>query len=234
MSKNLLINDQVHLYGDVGDPYGWGDGFTPLDVAQALAEYGAGDVTVRINSGGGLAYDGMAIYSLLRAHVGEVTVVVDGVAASAASLIAMAGAKREMRDGAMMMIHDASGITFGPAASHRKSAEVLEKLSDNYAHVYALRSGLDRKEARELMLATTWLTADEAIEKGFATAKVSDVAEAYAAFDYRVYGAVRKDCPLRVRGISDGPVRKRAHEKVAIAAVRAAQTRMRMRSRGAV
>src|SRR4051812_38295847 len=115
---NLLVDGQILLFGDVGDPFGWGDGFTPTDVAMALAEHGPGDVTVRINSPGGNAVDGVAIYSLLRAHSGEVTTVVDGVAASAASLIFMAGAKREIRGGAMVMIHDVMTRTFGNAAEH--------------------------------------------------------------------------------------------------------------------
>ena len=104
--KKLLLNGALMLYGDVGDPFGWGDGFSASDVAEALAEHGDGDITVRVNSGSGIANEGMAIYSLLKGHAGKVTIAVDGVAASAASLIAMAGSEIEMRDGAMMMIHD--------------------------------------------------------------------------------------------------------------------------------
>jgi ATP-dependent protease ClpP protease subunit len=88
--ETLVINGQIYLSGDVGDPWGWGDGFTGEQVAKALVELGGGDITVRINSGGGIATEGMAIYSLLRAHPGKVTIAIDGVAASAASLIAMA------------------------------------------------------------------------------------------------------------------------------------------------
>src|SRR3954466_4266420 len=99
MSKQLLVNGEILIYGDVGDPWGWGDGFTPTAVALALADHGAGDVTVRLNSGGGVATDGMAIYSLLKTHPGKVTVAIDCIAASAASLIAMAGDSIEMRQG---------------------------------------------------------------------------------------------------------------------------------------
>lgn len=195
----LLIDGQILLYGDVGDPFGWGDGFTPTDVIQALAEHGPGDITVRINSGGGLAMDGMAIYSILKSHPGEITVLIDGVAASAASLIAMAGAKIEMRDGAVIMIHDAATITFGDAGRHEKNRDFLDKLSDNYAGVYAARSGLTREDVRALMKAETWLTADEAIAKGFATAKIDEAALQTAAFDYPLYARAPKDFPVRTR-----------------------------------
>jgi ATP-dependent protease ClpP protease subunit len=93
---------------------------SPSPVAQALAENGEGDVKVRINSGGGIATEGMAIYSLLKAHPGKVAMAIDGVAASAASLIAMAGDVRTMRDGAMMMIHDPATITVGNATHARQ------------------------------------------------------------------------------------------------------------------
>src|SRR4051794_11206645 len=76
MDKDLLINGEVHLFGDVGDTWS-GDNFTPADVAHALAAHGDGDVTVRINSGGGIATDGMAIYSMFKSHPGKVNIVVD-------------------------------------------------------------------------------------------------------------------------------------------------------------
>jgi ATP-dependent protease ClpP protease subunit len=117
--RDLLVNGALQLYGAVGIT--WDEGFSVSDVAAALAEHGEGDLTVRINSGGGIATDGMAIYSLLKTHPGEITMIVDGVAASAASLIAMAGDKRQMMDGAMLMIHDPATITLGNAAEHEKT-----------------------------------------------------------------------------------------------------------------
>jgi ATP-dependent protease ClpP protease subunit len=197
--ESLVINGQIYLYGDVGDPWGWGDGFTPEQVARALVELGGGDVTVRVNSGGGIATDGMAIYSLLKAHAGKVTIAVDGVAASAASLIAMAGDDIEMRTGAMMMIHDPSGVTRGPAKTHEAAAAFLHKLADNYAAVYAQRAGMTSKEVRALMLATTWMTADEAVASKFATKRIDEAATAMAAFDYRVYASAPDGMPVRVR-----------------------------------
>jgi ATP-dependent protease ClpP protease subunit len=190
MSRNLIINGQLHLNGVVGKSEEGGEGFTTTDVALALADLGPGDVTVRLNSGGGIAYDGMTIYSQLAAHPGKVTISIDGVAASAASLLAMAGDVIEMREGAMMMIHDPSNITFGTARDHEAAAAALNKLADNYAAVYAARAGKEVKPMRDIMLATTWLNADEAVAAGFATAKIEAKSVAMAKFDYTKYGAV--------------------------------------------
>lgn len=195
--ERIYVNNQILLYGDVGNPWGFGDGFTPMDVAQALALHGPGDITVRINSGGGIAWDGTAIYSLLMAHPGKVTVVIDGIAASAASMIAMAGAVRSMRGGAMLMIHDASTITFGTAADHEKSTDMLHQLSGQYARVYAERSGMAEAEVRSLMLAETWMTAEAAITAGFATDLVQDATATAAAFDYTIYAHAPQSLPRR-------------------------------------
>jgi ATP-dependent protease ClpP protease subunit len=107
--------------------------YAERDVAEVLADHGDGDITVRVNSGGGIAFDGMAIHSILKSHPGKVTVAIDGIAASAASLIAMAGAPIEMRDGALMMIHDPSGLTLGTEDTHRAAADKLGKIAENYA-----------------------------------------------------------------------------------------------------
>ncbi|MCA0404869.1 MAG: Clp protease ClpP [Proteobacteria bacterium] len=195
----LLVGGELLLFGDVGDPWGWGDGFTPLQVAEALVEHGPGDITVRINSGGGVASDGTAIYSLLLAHRGVVTTIVEGVAASAASLILMAGDERRMRPGSMLMIHDTSRITWGNADEHRKSADFLDKLSGQYANIYASASGLDATEVREMMKAETWFSAEEARAKGFITVLDTAAASAAASFDYTLYAHAPASMPRRTR-----------------------------------
>lgn len=183
MENELLIGGEICLYGDVGDT--WGDGFLVPDVALALAAHGDGDVTVRINSGGGIATDGQAMFSLFKSHPGKVTMIVDGVAASAASLIYMAGDVRQMRQGAMLMIHDPATITIGNAAAHATAGAFLDKLADNYAGVYARASGKTPEDARTIMKAETWLTADDSVKQGFATAVLDDAVAKMAAFDYR-------------------------------------------------
>lgn len=183
----ILIDGELVLYGVVGDGL-WEDGFTASQIIDALAEAGReADITVRINSGGGYTNDGIAIYNALRAHSGKVAVVVDAIAASAASVIAMAGDTITMRTGALMMIHDPARFTWGTAGDHEKSTGQLNKLANLMAGIYADRTGEDAEAIREDMKAELWLTGEEAVERGFATGAEDGRAEAVAAFDYRVY-----------------------------------------------
>lgn len=183
----ILVNGELVLYGFVGESY-WGDGFTAREVLDALAEIGRdADVTVRINSGGGYVDDGIAIYNALYAHKGKVTVQVDAIAASAASVIAMAGEERVMRKGALMMIHDPSGGIWGTAADMERFAKIMEKQAGNLASIYADVTGEDADDIRADMKTELWLTADEAVERGFATSVVETKARAVAAHDYSLY-----------------------------------------------
>lgn len=184
---DVLIDGEIVLYGIVGDGF-WPDEFTDRDVAMALAMLGHdSDVTVRINSGGGYAMVGTAIHNALKAHRGKVTVAVDGLAASAASIIAMGGDRIVMRDGALMMIHDPASFTVGTAADHAKSVEALDKIALQMASIYASRTGEKPDAMRALMQAETWLTPDEAIAAKFADAEDETAAEEVTAFDYRLY-----------------------------------------------
>jgi ATP-dependent protease ClpP protease subunit/phage major head subunit gpT-like protein len=185
-----MSQNEIHLYGTVGASFWDEDYFTPKTVRQML-EGRTGPLTVRLNSGGGIASDGQAIYTMLKDYPDEVEIVVDGVAASAASLIAMAGDRITMRLGSWMLIHDpASMFTTGrgTADDHRELAAFLDKIGDAYAGVYAARTGMSPDAAREIMRAETVYLGDEAVEAGFATQYEGDeqAAEA-AAFDYRIY-----------------------------------------------
>lgn len=183
----VLQNGELVLYGFVGDSF-WGEGFTATEVLQALIEVGRdADITVRINSGGGYTDDGVAIYNALIAHKGKVTTVVDAVAASAASIIAMAGEDRVMRKGALMMIHDPAMVTWGTAADHEKSKALLDKLAAQMASIYADATGEDEEDIRSDMQEELWLNGEEAVERGFATSVEEKKARAVAAFDYRKY-----------------------------------------------
>lgn len=184
---NVLIDGEIVLYGTVGDSF-WGDGFTSMDVLEALAELGRDtDVTVRINSGGGIAWEGAAIYNALSAHRGKVTIFVDAIAASAASIIAMAGDETIMRVGSLMMIHDPASYTYGDAAEHQKSIDMLEKLAVQMASIYAEKTGESVEAMREVMRAETWLTADDAVTQKFANKSDQAQAAEVTAFDYRAY-----------------------------------------------
>lgn len=188
----ILEGGELWLTGYVGD-YFFEDGFTSADVVRALAEVDdAAQLVVHINSGGGIATEGAAIHALLIARAGRTDVVVEGIAASAASLIAMAGEKVTMSAGSIMMIHDPSTYTYGTSAAHSKTIETLEALATAYARVYAAKSGKTAEQCREIMKAEWWLTPQQAVEEGFADATTETVAEAVAAFDYRIYANAPK------------------------------------------
>jgi ATP-dependent protease ClpP protease subunit len=185
----LIVNGELVLYGPVGLYDFWDDtGFNSASVLEALEEL-SGDLVVRLNSGGGIAMEGSAIYNALKRHDGKVTVKIDGIAASAASVIAMAGDEIEMPHGTLMMIHEPSGITLGPADEHRRTANVLDTMASVFAQLYADRTGLAEEEIRDMMKAETWLSPDAALAKGFATSATEAEAPAAAdiTFDYRTY-----------------------------------------------
>lgn len=153
-----------------------------------------GDVEVHINSPGGDAFDGITIYNALAARKGNVTTVVDGLAASAASVIFMAGKERSVSPGAMVMIHDALALCIGNAADMRDTAQLLDKVSDNIAGVYAAHAGKTPAEWRAAMVAEGWYTADEAVTAGLAhklTARPADDGgqDPAAAFDRSVFAS---------------------------------------------
>lgn len=155
---------ELWLYGVVG---GWWFGFDAESVSRALRGLDVDTLYVRIHSPGGRASDGVAIGNLLRNHKAKVITVVDGLAASAASVIAIAGDEIVMCPGSQMMLHDASVATYGNAAQLRRDAEWIDKQSENYAGVYAHKAGGTSAQWREVMLANegegTWYTAEEAV-----------------------------------------------------------------------
>lgn len=157
----------VRIYGEIG--WSWFGGLTAEDFVRDLDEVSASKIRVEINSPGGDVFDGIAIYNALRAHPAHVTTRVDGLAASAASLIVQAGDHRVMLSSAQMMIHEAWGIVIGPASDMRAMADMLEQQNGVIAGVYASRSDAgDREHFLGLMAAETWLTDSEAVEEGLA------------------------------------------------------------------
>lgn len=183
----ILVDGELVLYGFVGDNY-WDEGFTATDVVYALAEVGrSADITVRINSGGGYTDDGIAIYNALVAHQGTVAVVVDAMAASSASLIAMAGDTITMRAGSQMMIHGPSGVAYGKAKDLESYAESARKVGRGMAEIYAEQCGENVEDLLEEMEGEIWLTPDEAVERGFATDAVKAKSSNVTAFDFRQY-----------------------------------------------
>ena len=164
----------LRLSGIVGDTSFdlFEDGFSSDKVDELLAGV-EGPGTVRINSPGGAVFEGIAIYNMLRNFSG-VTTRVEGLAASIASIIAMAGERVEMERGAQMMIHNPWNIAMGDSRELRKSADVLDKIRESLLDIYQTKSGLERDFIAEMLDEETWLTADEAVEFGFADAAVGE------------------------------------------------------------
>lgn len=150
--------------------------------ARDVAAVTASTIEVQINSPGGNVFDGMAIYNALRTHPARIVTRVDGLAASAASVIAQAGDERIMLEGTTMMIHEAWGVSVGPAAEHREFADLLEQQNTNIANVYAAAAdgATDVDRFLELMAAETWLTAAEAVDLGLADTVVTPERKAAA------------------------------------------------------
>ncbi|WP_431282745.1 head maturation protease, ClpP-related [Humitalea sp. 24SJ18S-53] len=143
---------------------------TAADVRAALKGIPAGaPLTVLVNSPGGSALDGFAIFNMLAQHGGPVTARVNALAASAASYIVMAASRIEMHDASMMMIHNASLVTMGTKADHAASAEILGKIDAIMVRIYAARTGLEPAAITAMMDAETYMDGPEALAKGFAT-----------------------------------------------------------------
>lgn len=166
---------ELMIYDEIGFDWWTGEGMTAARFSEELAAIGKADtINVRINSPGGDVFDGLAIYNQLRRHSAKIVVDVDGVAASIASVIAMAGQEVRMGQSAMMMIHNAMGGVMGNAQDMLEFAEVLQKIDGELAETYADKSGRDVAEFRDLMDKETWLSADEAIELGMADSGDTD------------------------------------------------------------
>lgn len=161
---------EILIYDEIGF---WG--ITGKDFVKALAEAGTGAVRVRINSPGGDVFDGMAIHNAIKQR-GGVEVVIDGIAASAASYIAIAGERVLIHEAAMMMVHKAWGLTIGNDEDHLETAVTLGKIDSQLASLYAAKTGAEIEAMAALMAAETWFTSDEAL----AAKLVDDVVKAEA------------------------------------------------------
>jgi ATP-dependent protease ClpP protease subunit len=180
---------RVDVYDDIGDGGMFGAGISAKDFAASLAGV-SGPLDVHINSYGGSVKDGVAITNAIRDHKGPTRTIVDGMAASAASVIMQAGAERIVQPGAMVMIHDASAGVMGNAADMAKAAAELDKHSDNLASIYAARAGGTPQQWRDAMRAETWYTADEAVDAGLADKVGTDPAALPASMDLAAFSGI--------------------------------------------
>ena len=172
---------KINIYDAIG---GWW-GTNASDFVAELDGLDVDELEVHVNSPGGAVWDGIAIMNSLKKHRARVTVIVDGLAASAASIVAMAGDEVVMAEGSQMMVHQASGGAWGNADFMRDTAGILDKIDQNLAGIYARRAGGSRESWLDVMRAETWYNADEAVAAGLADR--ADVAgepvDAEAAFD---------------------------------------------------
>lgn len=150
---------KVYIYDEIGY---WG--VTASDFVEEFMQITTPKIHVHINSPGGQMFDGLAIYNALKSHPSEVTAIVDALAASAASFIAMGGDKILAARNSTMMIHDASGLVYGNAQDMHQMADLLDKMSNNIADIYSQRAGGTPEEWRAMMQAETWYTGQEAVD----------------------------------------------------------------------
>ena len=155
------------MSGTIAEESWFDDDVTPQLFKDELMA-GSGDITVWINSPGGDCVAAAQIYNMLMDYKGNVTVKIDGIAASAASVIAMAGTKVLMSPVSMMMIHNPMTIAFGDSAEMQKAIEMLGSVKDSIINAYEIKTGLSRAKLSHLMDAETWMDANKAVELGFA------------------------------------------------------------------
>ena len=162
-----IVERTLELYGTIAEESWFDDDFTPQMFKDEL-NAGSGDITVWINSPGGDCVAAAQIYNMLANYKGNVTVKIDGIAASAASVIAMAGHTVLMSPVSMIMIHNPATVAFGDHTEMAKAIEMLEGVKDSIINAYALKTGMSRAKLSHLMDAETWMDATKAVELGFA------------------------------------------------------------------
>lgn len=160
-SRTLFLN------GEISDETWYGDEVTPKMFKEELQD-GEGDITVWINSPGGDVFAAAQIYNMLMDYKGNVTVKIDGLAASAASVIAMAGTEVQMSPVAMMMIHNPATIAIGDSSEMKKAIDMLDEVKESIMNAYEIKTGLSRSRISHLMDAESWFNAKKAVELGFA------------------------------------------------------------------
>ena len=157
----------LYLSGEISDETWFGDEVTPRLFKDELMT-GSGDITLWINSPGGDVFAAAQIYNMLMDYPGQVTVKIDGLAASAASVIAMAGSQVEMSPVAMMMIHNPITVAIGDSKEMQKAIDMLAEVKESIVNAYEIKTGLSRNKISRLMDAESWFNAKKAVELGFA------------------------------------------------------------------
>ncbi len=191
--------EEIDLYDEIGF-----FGVTAAEFRARLRGVSASTIRLNINSPGGEVFDGIAMFNDLVRHPAKVEVNVTGVAASAASIVTMAGDQINIADNAFLMIHNAWTIEIGDRHDMANIAEMLGQIDNALAGTYAARTGIKRAEIADMMDAETWLSAKAAVDQGFADDRLASDNEPQAAFDLSVYANVPRAVP-RVEETAEGP-----------------------------
>lgn len=193
----------ITIYDVIGEDPWSGGGFSSKKMAAILRNIGAKDVTVRINSPGGSVFEGFAIYNELRNHKAKVAIEIMGIAASAASYIAMAGDEIRMGLGTFLMVHNCWGMVIGNRHDLDEAATVMEQIDNAQIDIFEARTGLKRAEIIKYLDAETFFSASEAVAKGFADSLMERAAagETKAKADKPVFAKRQLDALLAQAGV---------------------------------
>lgn len=186
---------EILIYEDIGND--WFGGISAKSFAENLQKLGdVKEITVRMNSPGGSVFDGIAIYNLLRSHNANIRTMIDGIAASIASIIFMAGDERVSAKNGSLMIHAPWTIAAGNAEELREQADVLERLGNSLADTYSVRADMSVNVIKKMMAQETWFNSDEMFENGFVHDVIEELPIAAAIdFDFNCY----RNCPNHVK-----------------------------------
>lgn len=189
---------EILIYDEIGLNF-WGEGIAADELVKELAALDVATLAVRINSVGGEVFEGLTIFNAIERHPAKVTTHIDGMAASIASIIALAGDEVLIAENAFMMIHNAWGIEVGDAKAMLKRAEILDTLDEGLADTYVSKTGESAESIRGLMDAETWFNAEEALAIGLVD-EVSAKMEIAASSNFERFHNVRADVLERAAG----------------------------------
>lgn len=182
---------EILIYDEIGRNF-WGEGIAAETLVKELSALDVETIDVRINSVGGQVFEGLAIFNALDRHPAKVTTYVDGMAASIASIVALAGDEVRIAENAFMMIHNPWGFEAGDAIAMRKMADILDGLASSLADTYVAKTGKSVKVIRGMMDEETWFSAEEALEIGLVD-QVEEAMAVAASFDLSKFNNVRPD-----------------------------------------
>lgn len=198
--KNETGRPAIYIYGDIGSCWWDDDAVSAAEFIEDIKPFATVPVDIHINSGGGDVFDGIAMHTALKQRSAESVCYIDALAASAASIVATGCDVIKMANGSLTMIHLASSGVWGNRIEHRQWADVLEKIDSSLCDIYSKRTGIDNDEIMTMLEETTWMKAEEAVEKGFADEIEGEILKAAAHVSTAVL-AKYKNVPEELKNI---------------------------------